>query len=90
MADITIQVPVTIPDAYTARALAWPNSKPPLMQASGEVDEFGDPIMEEVSETAQVKLLRILGEFLRAELKARLRRYEERAAAASVTDVEVG
>ena len=89
MADITIQVPVTIPDAYTARALAWLNSKPPLMQASGEVDEFGDPIMEEVSETPQEKLLRIVGGYAKRELRDSVLTFERRAATVAVDAIEV-
>ena len=89
MADITIQIPVTIPDAYTTRALAWLNSKPPLMQDSGEVDEFGDPIMEEVSETAQEKFIRIVGDYAKRELRDSVLKFERRAATVAVDAIEV-
>ena len=89
MADITITVPVTIPDAYTTRALAWLNAQPPLMQDSGEVDEVGDPIMEEVSETPSEKFLRIASSYLRSDLRNAVLNYERMAARAAVQPIEV-
>ena len=89
MPDITIQIPVTIPDAYTPRALAWLAAKPPLMEPSGEVDEFGDPIMQEVSETPQEKFIRIVGDYAKRELRDSVLSYERRAATASVDTIEV-
>jgi len=89
MADITINVPVTVPDAYVPRVMAWLNAQAPLMVDSGEVDEQGDPIMVEQPETAQQKFLRIAGAYLRSELRLRVLRYERRAAEAAVSVIDV-
>ena len=91
MADLTRSIPITVPDNsdYIARVTAWINALPPLMEDSGEVDDNGDPIMQEVSETLAEKFDRIAGEVLRKEMKERLLNYERRAAQASVSEVPI-
>ena len=64
MADLTRTITLTVPDAYVARITAWITAMPPLMQDSGTVDEFGDPIMEPVPETLPVRFDRVAKEIL--------------------------
>lgn len=88
MADLTRTITLTVPDAYVARITAWITAMPPLMQDSGTVDEFGDPIMEPVPETLPVRFDRVAKEFLTYQIRKRVRDWEIRQQQA-ITEIEV-
>lgn len=89
MADITRTITITVPDAYTARAIAWLKAQSALMVDSGEVDETGDPIMVPVEETVAQKFDRIAKAILLHQLKSRVLAFEKRLAEQSVTEISV-
>ncbi|MDA1348040.1 MAG: hypothetical protein O3A47_04125 [Chloroflexi bacterium] len=88
MANLTRNIPLTVPDAFVARVTAWITAMPPLMQDSGQVDANGDPIMEEVSENLPQRFDRVAKELLTYQIRKRVREWEIRQQQA-ITEIEV-
>ena len=80
---------ITVPDAFVARLIAWVDAQPALLEDSGEVDENGQPILEEVEETSAEKLARLLAEDTRRRLRIAVRDFERRSAVEAIELIPV-
>ena len=89
-ADVTITVPITVPDASVARLSAYVIALPNMYTyETNVVGGVTNVVATVVPETTKEKFKRHASRFLTNELQRRVRKFEENAARKAVTTIEI-